>query len=243
MGTTVLEIAVYRKRPAERQICFFLTHHSTILNFCGLAAGPSIRFHFDSGAAFWHHRLKEWCRSACGSGKGTFNNLLFKLRWSIWNLWREKESKTRRSSQNRGLYRRNIKKVERIISLRGPPLDQRHQWIAWLPGLWRVCLQGADCVFKAPKPSSSPEDRISRSIWVISLSSSIDLRRSAGLSISLSLRPWFMNRSEEQRTPGRKTWNCIASSAPPTDNLTIDGVEIVNQWHFRRARLQRTSLR
>jgi hypothetical protein len=44
MGTTVLEVAVYRKRPAQRlTFVFFIPHHSTILNFLWLVAGPSIR--------------------------------------------------------------------------------------------------------------------------------------------------------------------------------------------------------
>ncbi len=169
---------------------------------------------------------------------------VFKLRWSYLEFV-ERERVLKRDDRRRTAdpYRRNVK-GEPIIRFCRPPLDQRHQCIAWLPGLWRVCSRVRIVCSRRRSLSSSPEDRISRSIWVISLSSSIDLRRSAGLSISLFFAPMVYEQERRAKdTPGRKTWNYIASSAPPTDNLTIDGVEIVNQWHFRRERLQRTSLR
>ena len=68
-------------------------------------------------------------------------------------------------------------------------LTRGHQWIAWLPGLRRVCSRVRMVFSSWRRPSSSSEDRISRSIWVISLSSSIDLRRSADLPIA----PFFVS--------------------------------------------------
>jgi hypothetical protein len=168
---------------------------------------------------------------------------VFKLRWAYLEFV-ESEKVLKRDGRRKTAdpYRRNVK-GERITRFCRPPLDQRHQCIAWLPGLWRVCSRVRIVCSRRRRPSSSPEDRISRSIWVISLSSSIDLRRSAGLSISLFFAMVYEQERRAKDTPGRKTWKCIASAAPPTDNLTIDGVEIVNQWHFRRERVQRTSLR
>ena len=83
-------------------------------------------------------------------------------------------------------------------------LTRGHQWIAWLPGLRRVCSRARMVFSSWRRPSSSPEDRISRSIWVISLSSSIDLRRSADLPIA----PFFVSivyvREWESKTHTRK---------------------------------------
>ena len=172
-------------------------------------------FHFDSwascGITEWRNNVDEL------TVPGRVRSIICFPNYDglIWNLWRQRN--TRRWSQNRWLYRRNIKKVERIIRFGGPSLDQRHQWIAWLPGLWRVCSRARIVCSRRRSPSSSPEDRISRRISVISLSSSIDLRRSAGLSISLFFAPMVYEQERWAKdTPGRKTWKmqsllCVAN--------------------------------
>jgi hypothetical protein len=53
----------------------------------------------------------------------------------------------------------------------------------------------------------------------------------------------YTQERRAKHTPGRKAWKCVASSGPPRDNLTIDDVEIVNQWQRRKTAQQRTNSR
>jgi hypothetical protein len=53
----------------------------------------------------------------------------------------------------------------------------------------------------------------------------------------------YTQERRAKHTPRRKAWKCVASSGPPRDNLTIDDVEIVNQWQRRKTAQQRTNSR
>jgi len=72
----------------------------------------------------------------------------------------------------------------------------------------------------------------------MSLSNSIDLRRSAGLTIAPFFRFHGLWKGAKH-TPGRKAWKLWPFSSLPIDNLAIDRVEIVNQWQRRKMTQQR----